>query len=146
MQKFKEMIVLLLIIFVISLVLNGKTSNAQSNDIPTALYHTENFELLGKDVNIIVNTFSKDTKNLIVDAYLLNTSNSTISSITNLSLIIKDAKNNICFDAFFPVLELKNPINNFSGVRLNLLLPLDNFNEKSFDFSSINYTFNLNYE
>lgn len=146
MQKFKEMIVLLLIIFIISLVLNGKTSNAQSNDTITSLYHTENFELLGKDVNLIVNTFSKNTTNLIIDAYLLNTSNSTISNITNLSLIIKDAKNNVCFDAFFPILQIKTPIKNFSGVRLKLLLPLDDFKEDSFDFSSINYTFNLNYE
>lgn len=145
MKKINEIVAIILLAFVIFLTLN-RTSVHALEITSKPLYTTENFELFGKDSNLIINSLSQKNKNLVIDAYFLNTSDHTVNELNNFTLLVKDAKGNVCLDAVYPKIPIKNPLKPKSGVKINLVTPSGNFDANKLDFSSISYSFNYEYK
>lgn len=146
MKKIKETLLFILIAIALFWTLNGYKAIAAEAKLPlNTLYTTDHFELFGKDSNLIINSFSHSENEILIDAYLLNNSGTDINEIKNLNLLVKDANGNVCFDGNFPSLEIKNPIKPNTGVKINLVTPMDDFDASKLDFSSINYSFYYDY-
>ncbi|MGL5821200.1 MAG: hypothetical protein ACRCYE_06140 [Sarcina sp.] len=140
----------LLTSFIITLIIctsNIKFANASMLSSHKTLYTTQDFNIYGEHLNLIINSISKNPDNLFIDIYLLNNDNINFTNIKDFHLKILDGKEQIVVDDVFLELQLTKPLKPHAGARVILTVPLENkkLDFDKLDFSNITYNFSYNY-
>lgn len=141
---------LLLASFIFSLIIlssNIRFANAAMLCSHKTLYTTQDFNIYGEHLNLIINSISKNSDNLFIDIYLLNNDTINFTHIKDFHLKIVDSKEQIVVDDVFLELELDKPLKPHAGARIILTVPLDSkkLNFDKLDFTNITYNFSYNY-
>lgn len=110
------------------------------------IFTSNDFIIQTNNVNLIINNLYTNKNSLIIDGYIYNATNVTLSEITNFYLELLDSKGSIFARGIFDNIDISGSLYPNQGKRVTLSINDKAFNLKDVNLKSISWKFSYDYK
>lgn len=142
----KKFFLVSLLFLTLSMPTTSYASTVPSESENKTLIHSSSyFKAQEGTLNLIVNSIYEDGNNIYLDAYIFNTTNTTINSIANYNLSMFDKNNKLIFNKIFEILPLEYSLERYEGERVTLAVEKSICDLENKDLNNLTWRFSYSF-